>query len=116
MAAYLQTVFYLICANLFMTFAWYAHLKNFVLKPLWFVILLGWGIAFFEYLFLIPANRIGYIQAHISLPHLKIIQELITLVIFVPFSIFYMGQPISWNYFFAGLCLMGAVYFIMEPL
>lgn len=97
-----------------MTFAWYAHLKNLSHKPLWIAILVSWGIAFFEYMFQVPANRIGFESGHIPLAHLKIIQEVVTLSVFVPFCLYYMGQPIGWNYFYAGLCLMGAVYFVFK--
>ena len=97
-----------------MTFAWYAHLKNLSAKPLYIVILICWGIAFFEYLFMIPANRIGYDYANLNLAQLKIIQEVITLSVFVPFAIFYMDQKISWNFVWAGLCMVGAVYFVFK--
>ena len=95
-----------------MTFAWYAHLKDLNDKPLYIAILVSWGIAFIEYLFQIPANRIGFTQY--SLAQLKIIQEVLTLAVFVPFSIFYMNQPLKLDYLWAGLCLMGAVYFIFR--
>jgi uncharacterized protein (DUF486 family) len=95
-----------------MTFAWYAHLKNLHNKALWIAILASWGIALFEYMFQVPANRIGFNSAHLSLAQLKIIQEVITLSVFVPFAILYMKQPIGWNFLAAGACLMGAVYFI----
>lgn len=116
MSASYQTILLLICSNVFMTFAWYAHLKNLNSKPLWVAIFMSWGIAFFEYVFQVPANRIGFFQANISLVQLKIIQEVLTLSVFIPFAIFYMGQPVSLNYFYAGLCLMAAVYFIFKPL
>lgn len=99
-----------------MTFAWYAHLKNFNSKPLWVAIIFSWGIAFFEYTFQVPANRIGFNEANMTLPKLKIIQEVITLSVFMPFAVLYMGQSITWNYLYAGMCLMGAVYFIFKPL
>jgi uncharacterized protein (DUF486 family) len=96
-----------------MTFAWYAHLRNLSGKP-WFVAaLLSWGIAFFEYMFQVPANRIG--NQVLTLGQLKILQEVITLSIFVPFSIFYMKNKISWDYLWAGLCILGAVFFIFRP-
>lgn len=95
-----------------MTFAWYGHLKNFQNKPLWFVVLMSWGIAFFEYCFQVPGNRLG--AQVFSLPQLKIIQEVITLVVFVLFSVLYMRQKISVNFLYAGICLMGAVYFIFK--
>lgn len=108
------TVFLLICSNTFMTFAWYAHLKNFANKPLLFVIVISWSIAFFEYLFQVPANRIGFEQAQLSLGQLKIMQEVITLSVFVPFAIYYMNQKLSLNFLWAGLCMLGAVYFIFK--
>ena len=95
-----------------MTFAWYGHLKNLNSKPLFFVILISWGIAFFEYVLQVPANRIGFSQ--FSLAQLKILQETITLSVFVPFAIFYMGQPFKTDYIWAALCLLGAVYFIFR--
>jgi hypothetical protein len=107
-----QTVVLLTLSNVFMTFAWYAHLKELSAKP-WFVAaLLSWGVALFEYLLQVPANRIGF---HVvSLAQLKIIQEIITLAVFVPFAVFYMRQPVTWNFLWAGLCLMGAVYFMFR--
>lgn len=95
-----------------MTFAWYGHLRDLRSKPLIIAIVASWGIAFFEYLFQVPANRLGYNV--LSLPQLKIIQEVVTLSIFVPFSLIYMKVPLTWNYFYAGLCLLGAVYFIFK--
>jgi uncharacterized protein (DUF486 family) len=107
-----QTVVLLTLSNVFMTFAWYAHLKNLSAKP-WFVAALAsWGIALFEYLLQVPANRIGFNQ--FSLAQLKIIQEAITLVVFVPFALFYMNQPLKLDYLWASLCIMGAVYFIFR--
>ena len=114
MSVYIKTILLLVCSNTFMTFAWYAHLRNLNTKALWIAILVSWGIAFFEYAFQVPANRIGFNEAQLSLAQLKIIQEVITLSIFVPFAIFYMDEPISWNYLYAGICLMGAVYFIFK--
>jgi uncharacterized protein len=114
MPVFFKTIFLLICSNLFMTFAWYAHLRNLQNKALWIAILASWGIAFFEYMFQVPANRIGFFSGEISLAQLKILQEVITLSIFVPFAIFYMRQPISWNFLGAGLCLVGAVFFIFR--
>jgi uncharacterized protein (DUF486 family) len=96
-----------------MTFAWYAHLRDLRSKPLIVAILISWSIAFFEYVFQVPANRIGY--EVLSLPQLKILQEVITLGIFVPFALLYMKVPLSWNFLFAGICLLGAVYFIFKP-
>src|SRR5471030_1233665 len=96
-STYAYTILLLICANIFMTFAWYAHLKNLNHKALWIAILVSWGIAFFEYIFQIPANRIGFNSGVISLAQLKILQEVITLSVFVPFAIFYMRQEMTWN-------------------
>ena len=100
------------CSNLFMTFAWYGHLKNLHDKPWWIAALVSWGIALAEYLFQVPANRIGYTA--MSLGELKIMQEVITLAIFVPFAVVYMGQPLKLDYLWAGLCLTGAVYFMFR--
>jgi uncharacterized protein (DUF486 family) len=102
----------LIASNVFMTFAWYAHLKNLSAKPWWIAALASWGIALFEYLLQVPANRIGFTQ--LSLAQLKIMQEVITLVVFVPFAILYMDQPIKLDYLWAGLCILGAVYFMFR--
>ena len=102
----------LLASNVFMTFAWYAHLKNLAAKPWWIAALASWGIAFFEYLLMVPANRIGYTA--LSLPQLKILQEAITLSVFVPFAILYMNQPLKLDYLWAALCIMGAVYFIFR--
>ena len=112
MPAPLVTVLLLIASNVFMTFAWYAHLRNLADRP-WFVAaVLSWGIALFEYLLQVPANRIG--AQSLSLGQLKMIQEVITLSVFVPFAVFYMRQPITLNFLWAGLCLMGAVYFMFR--
>ena len=102
----------LVASNVFMTFAWYAHLKELSAKPWWIAALASWGIALFEYLLMVPANRIGY--AELSLPQLKIMQEAITLVIFVPFAILYMKQPLKLDYLWASLCIVGAVYFVFR--
>ena len=102
----------LACSNLFMTFAWYAHLKNLASKPWILAALVSWGIALFEYLVQVPANRIGYTA--LSLPQLKILQEIITLTVFVPFVLIYMKQPIKLDYLWAALCIMGAVYFVFR--
>jgi uncharacterized protein (DUF486 family) len=102
----------LFCSNVFMTFAWYAHLRDLKDKALWIAVLISWGIAFFEYVLQVPANRLG--AAHYTLPQLKIIQEVITLVVFVGFAWLYMGVRPTWNYLWAGCCLMGAVYFIFR--
>ena len=112
MNAVLSATVLLICSNVFMTFAWYAHLKNLAGKPWYVAAILSWGIAFFEYLLQVPANRIGYTQ--LSLAQLKILQEVITLSVFVPFAMFYMGKPFKLDYLWAALCIMGAVYFVFR--
>ena len=111
-ATVLTTIGLLVCSNLFMTFAWYAHLRNLRGRPLLVAVLVSWGIAFFEYLLQVPANRIGF--RTLSLAQLKIMQEVITLGVFVPFALFYMRQPLSLNFVWAGLCLLGAVYFMFR--
>jgi len=108
-----QTVLLLVGSNLFMTFAWYGHLKSLGSKPWLVAALISWGIALFEYLLQVPANRIGY-AGGFSLAQLKITQEVITLGVFVPFAMIYMGQPFKLDYVWAGLCLVGAVYFIFR--
>jgi uncharacterized protein len=108
------TILLLVASNLFMTFAWYGHLKNHASAPWLWAALLSWGIALFEYLLQVPANRIGYQQAGFSLAQLKIIQEVITLTVFVPFAMFFMNEPFKTDYMWAGLCLVGAVYFIFR--
>jgi len=107
-----RTAVLLIISNLFMTFAWYGHLRNLADRKWYVAAVVSWAIAFFEYLFQVPANRIGYTA--LSLSQLKILQEVITLTIFVPFALFYMGAPFKWDYVWAGLCLLGAVYFIFR--
>jgi uncharacterized protein (DUF486 family) len=102
----------LACSNVFMTFAWYAHLRNLSDRPWWIAALVSWGIALFEYLLQVPANRIGYTA--LSLAQLKILQEVVTLSVFVPFAVFYMRQPLRLDYVWAALCLLGAVYFIFR--
>ena len=102
----------LTASNVFMTFAWYAHLKELSAKPWWVAALVSWGIALFEYLLQVPANRIGYTQ--LSLPQLKILQEAITLGVFVPFAVLYMKQPVKLDYLWASLCIVGAVYFVFR--
>ena len=106
------TVALLIVSNVFMTFAWYAHLKNLAAKPWIVAALVSWGVALFEYLVQVPANRIGFQK--LTLAQLKIIQEVVTLAVFVPFAVFYMRQPLSWNFLWAGLCLVGAVFFMFR--
>ena len=105
----IKTVLLLILSNCFMTFAWYGHLRTLGNKPWIIAVLVSWGVAFFEYLIQVPANRIGH-DGHLSLAQLKILQEIITLSIFVPFSVIYMKEPLRWNYLWAGLCMVGAVY------
>jgi uncharacterized protein len=102
----------LAASNVFMTFAWYAHLRNLSAKPWWIAALASWGIALFEYLLQVPANRIGYTQ--LSLTQLKILQEVITLTVFVPFALLYMKQPLKLDYLWASLCILGAVYFVFR--
>jgi uncharacterized protein len=110
----LQTVLLLVASNVFMTFAWYGHLKNLATAPWYWAALVSWGIALFEYLLQVPANRIGFQQAGLTLAQLKIMQEVITLSVFVPFALFYMGESFKWDYLWAALCLVGAVYFIFR--
>jgi uncharacterized protein (DUF486 family) len=112
MPATLKFILLLTCSNVFMTFAWYAHLKNLNSKPVWIAILVSWGIAFFEYCLQVPGNRAG--KEVMSLGQLKILQEVITLCVFVPFAYFYMGQGLKINYLWAGLCIFGAVYFVFR--
>ncbi len=95
-----------------MTFAWYRHLREQSSSPLWIAILMSWGIAFFEYCLAVPANRIGH--QSLSVGQLKIIQEVITLGVFVPFSIYYLREKLTWDYFWAGICLLGAVFFLFR--
>jgi uncharacterized protein (DUF486 family) len=108
----LRTAILLLLSNIFMTFAWYAHLRNLGHKPWYLAALASWGIALFEYLLQVPANRIGYTA--LSLAQLKIIQEVITLLVFAPFAVLYMGQPIKLDYLWAALCLVAAVYFVFR--
>jgi len=112
MSPLLTTVVLLTASNIFMTFAWYGHLKSLGHKPLLVAVLVSWGIAFFEYLIQVPANRVGFQQ--LTLPQLKMLQEVITLSVFVPFSIYYMNQPVRMDFLWAGLCICGAVYFIFR--
>jgi uncharacterized protein len=110
----LQTVLLLVASNVFMTMAWYGHLKNLATAPWYIAALVSWGIALAEYLLQVPANRIGYAQAGFSLAQLKIMQEIITLVVFVPFALIYMKQPFKLDFVWAGLCMVGAVYFMFR--
>ncbi|MBF0428104.1 MAG: DMT family protein [Magnetococcales bacterium] len=106
------TIGLLVCSNVFMTFAWYAHLKHLNERAWYMAALISWGIALFEYLLQVPANRIGF--AVLTLPQLKILQEAITLIVFVPFAVYYMGSPLKLDYLWAACCLLGAVYFIFR--
>lgn len=108
----MRTILLLIGSNIFMTFAWYGHLKNLNASPLWIAILVSWGIAFFEYVLQVPANRMGY--GIFTLGQLKIMQEIITMVVFAGFAYWYMGKPLTLNYLWAGLCMIGAAYFIFR--
>jgi hypothetical protein len=102
----------LVASNVFMTFAWYAHLRNLLHREWYVAAVLSWGVAFFEYLIQVPANRLGYTQ--LSLSQLKILQEVVTLTVFIPFSLFYMQVPLKLDYLWAALCLVGAAYFIFR--
>jgi uncharacterized protein (DUF486 family) len=106
------TITLLTISNLFMTFAWYAHLRNLSSKPWYVAAIVSWGIAFFEYMVQVPANRIGF--SRLSLGQLKVLQEVITLCVFVPFAVIYMKQSINLNFLWAGLCLAGAVFFMFR--
>lgn len=108
----LQTVLLLVASNVFMTFAWYGHLKNLASAPWYVAALVSWGIALFEYLLQVPANRIGFTRFDVG--QLKILQEVITLTVFMPFAVFYLGQPLRWDYLWAALCMVGAVYFVFR--
>lgn len=108
----LYTILLLSVSNIFMTFAWYGHLKNLADKPIYIAVFISWGIALLEYNFMVPANRIG--KEVLDLGQLKIIQEAITLTIFIPFSLIYMKEPWNWNYLWACLCLLGSIYFIFR--
>ena len=109
MPVVVQTAVLLVLSNVFMTFAWYAHLRDLRTRPLIVAVLVSWGIAFFEYFLQVPANRIGFTA--LELGQLKVMQEVITLAVFVPFAVFYMRQPLRLDFLWAGLCLLGAVYF-----
>ena len=108
----MPTILLLLVSNVFMTFAWYGHLKDMRSKPLWLAILASWGIAFFEYCFQVPANRIGY--GRFDLGQLKVIQEVITMIVFMGFAAWYMKKPVSLDFVWAGLCLAGAAYFVFR--
>ena len=108
----LKTILLLVASNVYMTFAWYAHLRNLSGRPWIIAALVSWGIALFEYLIQVPANRIGYTE--LSLGQLKILQEVITLTVFVPFAFLYMKEPLRLDYLWAALCILGAVYFVFR--
>ena len=110
-APIVRVVVLLICSNVFMTFAWYGHLKNLANKPWYIAALVSWGIALFEYLLQVPANRLGH-AGGVTLAQLKIMQEVITLSVFVPFALFYMNESLRWNHLAAGICLVLAVIFV----
>ncbi len=110
-APIVRVVVLLVCSNIFMTFAWYGHLKNLANKPWYLAALVSWGIALFEYLLQVPANRLGH-AGGVTLAQLKIMQEVITLSVFVPFALFYMNEPLRWNHLAAGVCLVLAVVFV----
>lgn len=110
-APIVRVVVLLICSNVFMTFAWYGHLKNLANKPWYIAALISWGIALFEYLLQVPANRLGH-AGGVTLAQLKIMQEVITLSVFVPFAMFYMNEGLRWNHLAAGVCLVLAVVFV----
>ena len=110
-APVVRVVFLLICSNVFMTFAWYGHLKNLANKPWYIAAIVSWSIALFEYLLQVPANRLGH-AGGVSLAQLKIMQEVITLSVFVPFAMFYMNESLRWNHIAAGVCLILAVVFV----
>ena len=112
MPVILRTALLLAASNVFMTFAWYAHLRNLADRPWYVAAIVSWGIALFEYLIQVPANRLGY--GALSLAQLKILQEVVTLTIFVPFAVLYMRQPLRWDYVWAGLCILGAVFFMFR--
>lgn len=107
-----KTIFLLLCSNIFMTFAWYGHLKTLQAKPLYIAILVSWGIAFFEYVLQVPANRIGY--QYMNLGQLKVTQEIITMAVFAVFSLWYMAEPLKLDFLWASLCLVGAAYFMFR--
>jgi uncharacterized protein len=112
MSPFVRFALLLGCSNVFMTFAWYAHLKNLSDRPWYIAALVSWGIAFFEYVLQVPANRIG--TTVLSLGQLKIMQEVITLAVFVPFAVYYMKQPLKLDYLWAACCILGAVYFVFR--
>ncbi|MDP3762310.1 MAG: DMT family protein [Ramlibacter sp.] len=110
----LQAILLLVASNVFMTMAWYGHLKNLATSPWYIAALVSWGIALAEYMFQVPANRIGFQQAGLTVGQLKIMQEVITLMVFVPFAVLYLKEPLKLDYVWAALCMVGAVYFIFR--
>ena len=110
----MQAILLLVASNVFMTMAWYGHLKNLATAPWYVAALVSWGIALAEYLFQVPANRVGFQQAGLTVGQLKIIQEVITLGVFVPFAVLYLEEPLKLDYLWAALCMVGAVYFIFR--
>ncbi len=112
MLSILPTISLLVLSNIFMTFAWYSHLRTLGDKPIWIAIAASWGIAFFEYVLMVPANRLGH--ATLSVSQLKILQEAITLLVFIPFVALFMKEPLKLDYLWAGLCIMAAVYFMFR--
>jgi uncharacterized protein (DUF486 family) len=110
----MQTILLLVASNVFMTMAWYGHLKNLATAPWYVAAFVSWGIALAEYLLQVPANRIGFQQAGFSVAQLKIVQEVITLAVFVPFSVMYLDQPVKLDFLWAGFCMVGAVFFIFR--
>lgn len=104
----------LVFSNIFMTYAWYGHLKDFKAKPLWIAVLASWLVAFLEYCLQVPANRIGFQQAGFTLAQLKIMQEVVTMCVFAGFAVFYMGERLTMNFLYAGLCMVAAVYFMFR--
>jgi uncharacterized protein len=112
MPVFLRSAGLLVASNVFMTFAWYAHLKNLSDRPWWIAAIISWGIALFEYLLQVPANRIGFTA--LSLGQLKIMQEAITLIVFIPFAVFYMRQPLRLDFLWAAMCICGAVFFVFR--
>jgi uncharacterized protein (DUF486 family) len=110
----LQTILLLVASNVFMTMAWYGHLKNLATAPWYVAALVSWGIALAEYLFQVPANRIGFQHAGLSVGQLKIMQEIITLGVFIPFAVLYLKEPLKLDYVWAAFCMVGAVYFIFR--
>jgi uncharacterized protein (DUF486 family) len=112
----LWTILLLICSNLFMTYAWYGHLRDLKSRPLWIAIVFSWGVAFFEYCLQVPANRVGYQQAGLSLQQLKVLQEVLTLGVFALFAVVYMKERLTINFLFAAVCIVGAAWFMFRDI